>query len=706
MGRALSRSGRLRRPALYDDVVTMRAWLTALVVAVSLLVVGPTPTATASEGSLAVRIDGLTPSRLSADATIRMSGIIRNTGDAPWKAVQAYLVIPRTPFQSREQIETAIEDGQSYTGERVIDAGSFAELGDLAPGAWRRFEITVPVSRLGLTGPGGVYPVGVQVLATDDEGERSNDAVARATTFLPWVEDPDEAIPAGLVWPFTPSWRDGDDLAQVALSAESGQLRNYLDAAVATPRAGRTVILDPSMLDELTRLSDADNLPEGVEISPARAAAVARWLADLRELTLDSTTWIVSYARPDELALSRYPENAEVLWNRVDDATSDALVDHALSGPRASWPTIAGTTLAMLEDIRSRGDGPTLVSRQSVPDWEPRLGSVVNLETVNGPLPLLVNGTLPDIPGAETAVTLRQRILTDAALGALSSDSDSGSRADALTIVDPSWNPGTRGGSVVAAAITTRGSGGLTRPTTASDLVRAAPLTYSGTVVEKVDTASLTASLLDRIAALSQLAQRHDELVIEAESDHDRDIAALLSVRWRSDLAALSTEVERQTSAIESEIAGIAIDSPSTITLSSSRGGFPLTISNETDHTVRVGLDLIADNPSLELDDVAPVEIDAGERHTVTVEVDLEDQTSSTVTAQLTTDEGSAFGEPAVFNIRSSNVGLIVWMTMAAAGVLVIATWARRFLGRRRRRGAGDEVPAGATDPSLEDDDE
>ncbi|MET1134170.1 MAG: DUF6049 family protein [Aeromicrobium sp.] len=668
--------------------MTIRAWLTALVVAVSLLVGSPSPTATAADGSLGVRIDGLTPSRLSADATITMTGIVRNTGSTPWTSVQAYLVIPRSPFQSRGQIEDAIEDGQSYTGERVVDTGSFAELGDLAPGGVRRFKVSVPVSRLGLTGPGGVYPVGVQVLATDEEGQRSNDAVARATTFLPWVSNPATPIPAGLVWPFTPTWApDDSELQEAARSVRQGQLRHYLDAAAATPREGRSIVLDPAILDDLARLTDPENLPQGVELSAAGTAAVTAWLADLRELALDSATWIVSYARPDELALSRYPSNAEVLWKRVDQATDDSLADNALSGLRASWPTIAGTTLTMLEDIRARGDGPTLVSRQSLPGWEPRLGSVVNLETVNGPLPLLVNGALPDVPGSETPVTMRQRILTDAALGALSLDGDKNSRSDAVTIVDPSWDPGTTGGPVVAAAVTTQGSGGLTRPTTATDLTRSAPLSYSGDVVEDVETRSLDAASLDAIANLSAVADLHDAVVVDpSRPDHDRDIAALMSVRWRTDLSALDQQVSRELAALDSDLDDITIDSPSTITLSSSRGGFPLTLANQTDKTVRVGLDLVADNSSLKLDDIDIVEIDAGERHTFTVQVDLGDQTSSTVSARLETEAGVTFGEPAVFNIRSSNVGLIVWLAMAAAGVLVIATWARRFLGRRRRR--------------------
>lgn len=664
----------------------MRAWLTAVVVALSLLVAGPTSTASADDGALTVRIDALTPSQLDADATIRMRGTIRNTGSTPWTAVQAYLVIPRFPFQSREQIETAIEDGQSYTGERIVDPGTFDEVGDIAPGASVTFDIAVPVSRIGLAGEGGVYPVGVQILATDAEGFRSTDSVARATTFVPWLDRPDTAIPAGFVWPFTPTWSAASfDPTAVVASITSGQLRNYLDAATATPRGGRTVVLDLSLLDTLEPLSDPETVPAGVSLTPEQIDAVATWLGRLRELALDSTTWIVSYARADELALHRYPENAEVLLQRIDAATTRAMTRHSLTGTRANWPTISGLTRGMLEEMRARGDHPTFVSRRSVPEWEPRLGSVVTVETGNGPIPLLVNGTLPDTPGAETAVTVRQRVLTDAALGVLSRETDPTSRADALTVIDPSWNPGRNGGRVLTQALVGRPSAGLTRPVTAADLLRGAPVTYTGEIPRDVTTTSLPAQLLDRAATLSRTADLFTEIVTD-EDDlmFDREVSGVLSVRWRSDADEALRRVESRIDDLNRQLAGLSIESPSTITLSSSRGGFPLTIVNDTGHRARLGLTLTADNPYLTLEQVDPIEIEPGERHTVTVTVDLDGQSSSTVTATLTTADGEPFGEPVDFNVRSSNVGLIVWVAMAAAMVLVVATWVRRF-GRRRR---------------------
>ncbi len=58
-------------------------------------------------------------------------------------------------------------------------------------------------------------------------------------------------------------------------------------------------------------------------------------------------------------------------------------------------------------------------------------------------MPLLVNDILAvGVPGGTSVVSLRQRILSDAALAGLQRALDTDSRADAVTIIDPTWNPG------------------------------------------------------------------------------------------------------------------------------------------------------------------------------------------------------------------------------------------------------------------------
>ena len=61
-------------------------------------------------------------------------------------------------------------------------------------------------------------------------------------------------------------------------------------------------------------------------------------------------------------------------------------------------------------------------------------------------MPLLVTDVLDaGVPGQDSVVTLRQRILSEAALATLQREIDPKSRADAITMVDPRWNPARMG---------------------------------------------------------------------------------------------------------------------------------------------------------------------------------------------------------------------------------------------------------------------
>src|SRR5690606_14160565 len=101
-----------------------------------------------------------------------------------------------------DQVEAAATGENPYIGDRIADIGLFDEVGDIEAGDSAEYELEVPLSEIGVTGAQGVYPVGVHLLATDAEGRREDVSIARAATFLPWLDSPSESIPAGLVWSF------------------------------------------------------------------------------------------------------------------------------------------------------------------------------------------------------------------------------------------------------------------------------------------------------------------------------------------------------------------------------------------------------------------------------------------------------------------------------------------------------------------------
>ncbi len=260
------------------------AFLTTTIAAMLLVVPAQ---AADKDPDLAVTITSLTPSWLKAGADVTMRGTITNNDDHAWGEVQAYLVIPTTPFTTRAQVDDAIDNGDAYTGTRVIEPGAFDELGNLAAGQTVSFEVKVPYGQLGITGAAGVYPVGVQVLGTDTDDTRSNDAIGRATTFLPNIPADQKPVPTTVVWPFLmPDYRgvDGnyhDPVATLSLISAGGRIRNLLDLASSVPVKSSTIVIDPALLVGIDDIANKRHIAKTVEITDAQAAEAEAFLDEL-----------------------------------------------------------------------------------------------------------------------------------------------------------------------------------------------------------------------------------------------------------------------------------------------------------------------------------------------------------------------------------------------------------------------------------------
>lgn len=650
-----------------------------------------------SDPDLDVTITSLSPSWLKAGADVTMRGTVKNNDDHAWKEVQAYLVIPTGPFTTRAQIDEAIDTGD--TGTRVVDAGTFDELGDLAPGQLASFEVKVPYQQLGISGGAGIYPVGVQLLGTDTDGTRSTSAIARATTFLPNIPADQPPVATTVVWPFlAPDYigADGnynDPLATLTAISANGRLRNLLDLAASTPERSSTVLIDPALLVAVDDIANQRHVAESDVITEVQAAEASRFLQDFLTYARSENDWILDYDRPDVLALADYPDLRSTLVDAADRATQSALTTYQLTGRRVIWPTKKGVTASLLAALRGDGETPVIVTPGSVPGWERRLGSIVGYESTRGRVPLLVNDVLDaGVPGGTSVVTLRQRILSDAALAGLQRAIDPRSRADAVTMVDPSWNPGS---ATADAALASAFQAPFTAGATLDDQLTQPVKTYNGKVP-----ATTTVRTLGRaqLQAASDLAHTGDALSsmisgdAEVDDRYSREVAGLLGVRWRLDpgtgVAVATARAQRATA----ELAKITVEGPPSVTLSSSSGGFPLTITNDTADDVRVGVVLESSNPALNFSPVEPVEISAGERHTLTVNIDLDRQNTTQLTAHLTSPDGTRIGATDVFNVRSSKIGVVLWVALGLAGVLVLVALFRRF--HRRRNGDGTKRPA------------
>ncbi|WP_375001277.1 DUF6049 family protein [Aeromicrobium sp. CTD01-1L150] len=643
------------------------------------------------DANLSVRITGLSPTVLSDGATVTLAGTVTNAGDQEWTSAQAYLVAPQIPFTTRQQITDAVASGASYTGERRVELDTIDELGTLEPGATTEFRVRVPYSSLNVTGAEGVYPVGVQILGTAEDGSRSGTAIGRATTFLPSV-DRDTTTPTGVVVPFVMPDRRGSsgyaDPATLAdLTAPGSQLRNLLDLAEQVQDEGLTVVVDPSLLVALDDIAEGNRMPPDVELTEEQREDAATLRDDLVDLSRRVTCWILGYGRPDVLAIEQ--SGTEAITDAVTRATTTALNRFGLSGRRVTWPTSNGVTEDLVGAVREGGDQPVLLSRSTVPDWEPRLGSIVNRPGDDGPVPLLVNSGLDaGVPGGLTVATLRQRLLAEAALSTLEREYDATSRADAIAVVDPTWDPGTNPDDL--------GDGldaDFVEPVDLDELMNSPRSDYDGALPKTAEAAAVGAAQVEQVDDALSTTDSLINLIPEPGRVQDAQSARaadLVSIAWRKHPEEGLEAAREFARTSERTLGSITVDGPPAVTLSSSEGSFPITVTNGTDETVRIGLRLSSTNPRLDVPDVDPVEIAAGERRTLTVNASVGDQSSSTFTATMTSAEGAEFGEPAVFNVRSSRVGAAVWVAMGVAALFAAGALGRRFFTRRGRAAAGD----------------
>ena len=652
--------------------------VTRLLMPVLLLLVALPAPASAATGDepFAVTITQVSPTTLKKGATLTVAGTVRNSDTSRWRSLQAYLTVPHAPFTSRDAMHTAVSGRTGYTGERIVDVPAIDDLGDLAPGKSVTFQVQVPWKTLGFTGVSGVYPVGIQILATAPDGSRANRAVGRATTFIPLVPDKLTTVPTTLVWPFLlPSQRttDGDYRSSVVESLqEGGQLRNLLDFAEAVPRNGSTLLLDPALL---VAADDIRNRRHTTATREEQRGAAA-FLTALRALADSGSTWLLGFGNPDEFALSG-AKNGDRLRPAIDAAASAAATAFELTATRASWFTSGGVDAAALGDLNRR---PALVSAKDATAWHDALGSVVTDAATHGPL-VIVDDLTGDAPGNASVAVLRQSLLSDAALAALDRSAHRTSLADALVLVPPGWDPG-RDAVGVSDAFSAPFVVARNLDSRLRDRPRDLPSAFAEPTAVPVGKSVIAAAndFLTESAHTLEVADGNAALAATLAGE----ASLLTAVSWRGRSKAGVEAALARGDELAAELDRLVIEGPPSFILSGSEGRFPLTISNSTNFPVRVGVRLESGNPALSIPDIDPVVINAHARRQLTVTIDVGRQKSSTVVATMVSPSGRSVGTPFEFNLRSSNVDSVVWIAMGAAVLFVILTIGRR-LGTRDR---------------------
>lgn len=671
-------------------------------------------TATADEESLSeltglsVSIDSVTPASIMPGKPVVLTGQVRNEADVAWEDNQVYFTITNTPATSKAGLDDYAQTGDQAFGDTVFTLGYFEEIGTIEPGGSAAYRLRIPWSQIQpLIGSptAGVYHVGVSVLAQQEGEVRDRNADARADTLMSYLPDDASDRPTRLVQavPVTAAvtrHTNGvfldDDLG--ALVSSEGRLRNVMDLILDSPPETMDVVLDPAVVDAISDMAEGyevQSLRELADDEPpvagVAASAAQQWIDDLSTVKVEQKVYLLPWGSPDSSALvSADLPGVMATAVRVSSVYAAA---NDYSGTIVDWPIDGQTTRAGLSNATLAGTNLHVLSQDTLPDLTPEDDNgypppVVSVSTGRGPVRAVVSRT--DIGGADfprnlSTLDYRQYVMAETTIRALSS-----TEKPVTVVAAPiNWDPGSSQDVDL---------GPITSPTDvlAQSLLDTSevdvPQPYVGPVAITDQRPGLSAGLIAAIRDLRENGKVFVDLLIDgAESDqsYQRTLAMSGSATWEYQPERGRTLTQRAAREYSARTNAVTLTVPSFVALSSASGRFPITVTNGLEQAVQVRVNLIPINPALELEpDVEqPLLLDAGESLDIEVRSNAEGSGLTSVRGRLATVSNRVFGEPQVFDVRATKIGLAIWIVMGVLGLLLFSSAAVRIVKRTRSGG-------------------
>ncbi len=725
---ARAKAGRGRRAA----AVTLTGLVTALLPGALTGPVAAHPRAepTTDKQPLAVSIESMTPSSVPRRGEITVTGEIRNRSKSTWTDLNVYLFASSSPMSTSEELAEANATPEALeVGARVTDEGLYDEVPDLEPGETAGYSLSVPVSSLTFGGP-GVYWIGVHVLGANEDG-RIDGADGRARTFIPMMPARETRATLSLVVPLrSPVGRTADgQVANVAgwtrRLGHEGRLGRVVDLAGTAFDVPLTWVADPAVLEAARSLSEGnpafDLAPTGDEGGPSSSAS------PVPESPVPESPLTESPAPGDggteggtdpEDQLLELSEEAEVARDWLDDFVARADEQKVLALPYGDVDVatllrgdfggtfersvrLGGQAMEQVgvdaEPVVAPFDG--LLPQSAVDHLDPTLpvllseraadSGALTVDLPQGSQALLssevarLGGPPPTPPFA--ALALRQRILAEAAVHGLAEGPDR-----PLVVSTPElWDPGrdwrTAGffsgfdvpwlrmvglGTAQAIGDTAEYDGRLAYP----KRLRRHELPVANVLAtqELGAAGDVLAALLTENDTIDDQVGRSAML---GSSVHARSHAARARARTRE----ISEQVHRR-------LSQVYVEGSQLVTMSSETGSFAVTLVNGLDEPVTVGIEAETGTDELQIRAPDLVSLGPGQRATVRMPVRATNIGVHSVRLVPTTEDGRPLGRSTVIKIRSSQVGLVIWLIMGTGAVVFVAAIAMRILRRIRDR--------------------
>jgi hypothetical protein len=671
---------------------------------------------------LTVQLTQLSPSTIPEKGRVVLSGTVRNDSDEPWSDINVHPFVSTTPMTSREELAAAAaSDPETYVGPRLTDTGQFAPIGDLVPGQSTSFAISLKAKDLRtsgvISGAGGVYWIGVHALGQNSVGREVG---GRARTFIPLV--PEEAhTSVALVVPVREQV-SRDRLGKLVDTSDwsvtlgdNGRLERIaalLDSSGGVPA---TMLVDPAVIDAVASLA-ADNpalslgtgpAPGGSpspssgpssgpssdpssadtdspsrsddRLGPADRGNATRWLTQVKAASAVQSVLGLGYADPDVASLARRrPQLVNLAAKESANAFKRLGVD--------ALPTVAPAS-GWLDDeaLASIGaDTMVLVSDHSAPRTRTHWRTPEGQDLVFTDAQAASGGPGPTAP--LDALALRQRIVSEAALRA-----QEGSSSPMVVELPDDWDPGP---DWQAADF----FGGLDLPwldlvpldraddgTPSFDAALGYPASERRSEIQLANV-SATRALVSTANAMGQLLRSTNDV------QHALTGIALDAVSYhaRHDEALARQQVLTTNEAMRDRLAKVSVIGTDFVTLSGGSGTLTVTLVNQLDQPITVGIRPRATSPDVHIQTPKPLEMAPGQRTVLRLRAHASSIGVHEVTLTPVTADGTELGTPLTFSLRTSQVGRLIWGVLVGGGGLLVVMILRRIRrGIREHRWRG-----------------
>ncbi|MFI7438948.1 DUF6049 family protein [Nonomuraea indica] len=683
-----------------------------------------TSTAVSARQGLSLTVSAVTPEWAKGRAdVIKISGTIRNDTGAALSQLSVRLRYSSQRLPDRAAIETYLADQTDATLPGQVSSQSSVSVATLAAGASMPWEFTLTPAQL-LLSSFGAYPIAVEVM------QQSWPRLAVQRTLLTYAPPTQPKLPRNrlaVVLPVIDQPHRADDgtFADDKLGAALTGKGRLADLARIARTAPPTVtwFVDPALLDDVSAMVKGYRVAtakSGEETRPASAEA-AQWLADMRSALAAPPVVATPYADPDVTGLVH--QGLDALTGRALELGAQKASELLRPGVQTSvnWPPnglidadaldalAVGKGSAQVRKVLLNATNLPLQSATSTTTSTPATAgtpaavpavtpdAATTLDTVNGPVTALVADaglSRTFEPGGSTSTVLsRQRFIAETATIA----AEPGQTRPRSLVVAPSrrWDPNP---TLVSSLLKTAGSLPWLTLTPLDSIKLAktrtprAGLTYTDADRKE----ELSGKYLDPIKTAWEKAQLTSLITTDKRvSSFDAAVLRLASSAWRNQTRAgraVTRTVDGKVQAIMNKVSITGADPDRLLTLAGSNGVVPVSVKNTMSDEVTVDVEVTSNNPRLLRVERLPSNrlVIGGDGQSGTLQVPLTASPSgsgdATVTVQLRTSDGQAYGKPVKLTIRTTGYTGIALVIVGAALTVMLAAVVTRVLRRRSQR--------------------